>query len=182
MVEKTPNHELNKYDEGDTNWTHSPDMQTIEERLVIRDEESNLGNYSPHSGATFVAIDTGAVYDGDGSGWQQATREVSSLSVTDSLSVPSDSSAIQARGSYRNGPAGMVYVDSNGDYVAESFVTDETWSESNDTGTILQSLIDSINEARGGSSAIGEIEFGVGTFNFDTPVVFNNHTGWTLTG
>lgn len=180
MVDKTPNHGLNKYEQGDTNWTHSADMQTIEERLVIRDEEGNLGNYSPHSGATFVATDTGAVYDGDGTEWQLASRKVSSLTVTDSLSVPSDSSGIKARGSYRNVPSGIVYVDSNNDYVAESFITDETWSDSNDTGIVLQSLLDNIRDAKG--EPIGEIQFGVGSFNFDSPVSFSEHGGTTLTG
>ncbi|WP_436924495.1 hypothetical protein [Halosimplex amylolyticum] len=76
MVERTPNHDLRKYEPGETDWTHSPDMQTIEERLVVRDEEANLGRYTPHEAATFIATDTGAVYDGDGDSWTSATRDV----------------------------------------------------------------------------------------------------------
>lgn len=75
MVEETENHGLNKFSKGDTNWSHSPDMQHIEERLVIRDREENITDYTPYSTATFVATDTGVVYDGDGSTWGRATRE-----------------------------------------------------------------------------------------------------------
>ncbi|WP_123533107.1 polysaccharide deacetylase family protein [Halosimplex salinum] len=75
MVEHTPNHELNRYEPGDTDWTHSPDMRTIEERLVVRDAEANLQTYTPHEAATFIATDTGAVYDGDGDSWNAATRD-----------------------------------------------------------------------------------------------------------
>lgn len=76
MADETPNHNLNTYSEGDTNWTHSPDMEHIEERLQIRDTEEKLENYVPHSKATFIATDTGAVYDGDGSQWNKATRKL----------------------------------------------------------------------------------------------------------
>lgn len=192
MVEYTPNHELAKWEEGDTEWTHAPDMQKIEERLVIRDEETNLENYSPYSSATFVATDTGAVYDGDGSSWNGATREIetvstSNVTVSDSVTWPDGSTTTTSptgvgKESYHHVPAGIVYRDSNGSYVAESFVTEEVWRDENDTGTVLQSLLDAINEARGGNSRIGEIEFGVGKFSFDSPVVLDDHVGTTLTG
>ncbi|WP_135366305.1 polysaccharide deacetylase family protein [Halosimplex halophilum] len=81
MVERTPNHDLHRYEPGETDWTHSPDMATIEERLVVRDEEANLGNYTPHEAATFVATDTGAVYDGDGDAWTPATREADQINA-----------------------------------------------------------------------------------------------------
>ena len=74
MVEKTPNHGLHKYSQGELDWTHSPDMQTIEERMIVRDEEANLGNYAPYRTATFRATDTGAVYDGTGDSWRPAGR------------------------------------------------------------------------------------------------------------
>lgn len=86
MVEETPNHELHKYEPGDTDWTHSPDMQHIEERLVIRDVEANRSRYTPHPTATFIATDTGAVYDGDGEAWNAATRAFESIR-TKALSV-----------------------------------------------------------------------------------------------
>jgi hypothetical protein len=74
MAEKTPNHGLYKYTEGETDWTHSPDMQAIEERLVIRDLEESIGDYIPYSTTTFISTDTGNTYDGDGKSWQPAGR------------------------------------------------------------------------------------------------------------
>lgn len=74
MVEKTPNHGLNKFERGDTNWSHEGDMETAERRLPVRDIEANLGDYTPHEGAIFIATDSGAVYDGDGEVWNPATR------------------------------------------------------------------------------------------------------------
>ncbi|WP_135304374.1 hypothetical protein [Haloarcula amylovorans] len=83
MVQETANHGLNKYEAGDTDWTHSPDMQHIEERLVIKDTEANRSNYTPHPTATYVATDSGVVYDGDGSSWNAASRAVQSFSAGD---------------------------------------------------------------------------------------------------
>lgn len=74
MVEKTPNHDLNKYQIGDSSWTHAPDMETIEERLVIRDREGNRTSYVAYEGALFIATDTGAVFDSDGENWIRASR------------------------------------------------------------------------------------------------------------
>lgn len=79
MVDQTPNHGLNKYSIGETDWTHAPDMQHIEEVLRIRDTEANLSTYEPYADAEFIATDTGAVYDGDGTNWNKATREVESV-------------------------------------------------------------------------------------------------------
>lgn len=79
MADETPNHQLNTYEQGDSNWEHSTDMETIEERLVIRDVEANLSNYTPHSGATFIATDSGAVFDGDGASWNGAERALKSV-------------------------------------------------------------------------------------------------------
>lgn len=79
MVEKTPNHDLNKFERGDPDWSHSEDMETAEKRLPVRDVEGNLEEYEPHEGATFVATDTGAVYDGDGESWTPAGRDVEDL-------------------------------------------------------------------------------------------------------
>lgn len=79
MVEKTPNHGLNRYEPGERDWSHSEDMETAERLLPIRDVEANLEEYVPYEGATFVATDTGAVYDGDGQTWSPARREVAAL-------------------------------------------------------------------------------------------------------
>lgn len=109
MVENTPNHGLHKYAKGDQDWTHSPDMQTIEERLVIRDAEGNLQNYTPHAAATFVATDTGAVYDGTGDSWTAASRgfetvatnsvETARVTATESITYPDGSVVTSPPGS-----------------------------------------------------------------------------------
>ncbi|ARS89965.1 hypothetical protein [Natrarchaeobaculum aegyptiacum] len=116
MVEKTPNHGLHTYEQGETDWTHTPDMETIEERLVVRAPESERDEYEPHPAATFVAIDTGAVYDGNGSTWFRATRRyettraeettTESFVAEDALAIPTYESrdamesAIDDPGSY----------------------------------------------------------------------------------
>ena len=69
MSNKTPNHELNLYTEGDENWTHTPDMETIEERLVVRDLEENRDNYTPYTDALFFARDSERWYVGEGTSW-----------------------------------------------------------------------------------------------------------------
>lgn len=68
-MEETPNHGLNKYTKGERDWTHSPDMQTLEERVPVRDLEENLGTYTPHAGAKFEATDTERQFIGDGDAW-----------------------------------------------------------------------------------------------------------------
>lgn len=83
-MEETDNHVLNTYTSGETGWTHSPDMEHIEERLTVRDTEANLSNYTPHAGAEFIATDTGVVYDGDGGSWNKSTREYGE-SIADSV-------------------------------------------------------------------------------------------------
>ncbi|MFC7008671.1 hypothetical protein [Halalkalicoccus salilacus] len=69
MPEKTPNHELNLYAQGEDNWTHSTDMETIEERLVVRDLEENRSEYTPYLDAFFFAKDSETWYLGDGTSW-----------------------------------------------------------------------------------------------------------------
>lgn len=58
-------------------------METIEQRLVVRAFEADRFEYEPHPGATFAAIDTVAVYDGDGSRWVPATRTYGSVHTTE---------------------------------------------------------------------------------------------------
>lgn len=101
MPTPTDNHNLDVgYVEGES-WDYNDEFQTIEERLVVRDTEANLSNYTPHSAATFIATDTGAVYDGDGTNWNAATRSYNEASV--------GSSPVQ-RPIISNGDA-TIYVD-----------------------------------------------------------------------
>lgn len=78
-MEPTDNHELQIWEHGDRPWSHNEDMEYIEQRLVVRDSEANRSDYTPHDRAAFIATDTGAVYDGDGSSWNIATRGVGHL-------------------------------------------------------------------------------------------------------
>jgi len=70
----TTNHNLPKPAKGDLDGTWGDTVneeltQRLEERVEIRDVQSNLGNYTPYEDAAFRATDTGRIYLGDGSGW-----------------------------------------------------------------------------------------------------------------
>lgn len=80
MPEQTPNHALQEYSIGETGWTHTPDLQTVDERLPIAfDERANRSNYTPFQGAIFWAMDTGEIFRGDGVAWLDETLDVSQL-------------------------------------------------------------------------------------------------------
>lgn len=80
MAEETNNHNLNMYSQGETGWTHSPDMSHIEENLPIVDTASNRTTYTPYNGVLFFATDTDEVYEGDGSQWNHVSWDVSQIS------------------------------------------------------------------------------------------------------
>ncbi len=80
-MDETPNHKFNQYQHGERPWGHQPDFQEVEENLPVRDVEANLSNYTPHGGATFIATDSGAVYDGTGSQWVPASRKFGEIST-----------------------------------------------------------------------------------------------------
>jgi len=70
----TTNHEYNVPDQGDQDW-HSPfneNFEDFEVDIELRDQEANLGDYTPTEDAKFLATDTGVVYVGDGSSWTAA--------------------------------------------------------------------------------------------------------------
>lgn len=81
LMEETPNHKFNQYQHGERPWGHQEDFKEVEETLPIRDVESNLSEYTPHGGATFIATDTGAVYDGTGAEWVPAKRVFGDIST-----------------------------------------------------------------------------------------------------
>ena len=86
MADNTPNHGLNTYELGDTDWTHTPDMKALEKRVTIRDVEANVSNYVAYDGAKFEATDTEAVFYGDGERWVRAStagpdQQLETLSV-----------------------------------------------------------------------------------------------------
>jgi hypothetical protein len=68
---ETPNHEYNVPDQGQQDW-HVPlneNFEAFEVDIELRDQEGNLGNYTPAEGAKFLATDTGVVYVGNGTDW-----------------------------------------------------------------------------------------------------------------
>jgi hypothetical protein len=70
---QTPNHGYNVPNEGAQDW-HIPLNQNFRQYdtdIEIRDAAGNRGDYRPKQGAKFLASDTGAVYIGDGSGWNR---------------------------------------------------------------------------------------------------------------
>lgn len=69
----TPNHGINKPEAGTQNW-HGPlneNWEDLDTAVEIRDDDANRGDYEPKDGAKYLAIDTGAVYVGDGDSWNQ---------------------------------------------------------------------------------------------------------------
>lgn len=67
----TENHDLNTPQEGSSDW-HIPlndNFQKLDDKVEIRDEESNRDNYTPKSGAKFLSTDTENEFVGDGSQW-----------------------------------------------------------------------------------------------------------------
>lgn len=77
----TPNHNYNTPSEGTTNW-HIPlneNFHHLDTDVEIRDTEENRQNYDPKQGAKYEAIDSGAVYYGDGDTWVLADRQVNVL-------------------------------------------------------------------------------------------------------
>jgi len=163
MVENTPNHGLHKYAQGDQDWTHSLDMQTIEERLVIRDVEGNLENYTPHAAATFVATDTGAAYDGTGSSWEPANRgfetvatdsvEAATVTATESITYP-DGSVVTSPPDSSKGHDGIIrgYNGASGSGAdAEANPNDYA-----DASRAIQDVVDELESAqsRGTSGAV----------------------------
>lgn len=67
--------------EGSLDW-HVPlneNFEQLSRDVEVRDEEANIDQYDPTTGAKFFATDSGAIYSGDGSAWTlvgYATRAV----------------------------------------------------------------------------------------------------------
>jgi len=68
-------------DEGELDW-HVPlneNFERLDRDVEHRDEEANMDQYDPATGAKFFATDSGGIYSGDGSDWTlvgYATRAV----------------------------------------------------------------------------------------------------------
>lgn len=102
MADKTSNHELNLYEQGDENWTHTSDMETIEERLIVRDLEQNRDSYTAYKDGLFFATDSEIWYIGTGTSWV-------SLGTLDESTLTHKSKYV---GPFHNG----AYHSENGEY------------------------------------------------------------------
>lgn len=77
----TNNHNYNTPEEGTTNW-HIPLNENFEQLSIdveIRGSEAEKGEYEPKAGAKYEAIDSGAVYHGEGESWVLADRQLGQL-------------------------------------------------------------------------------------------------------
>lgn len=72
----TENHDFNTPKSGTENWDVPLNENTValDTRVEVRDTEANRNDYTPKEGAKFLAIDTGTVYLGDGTEWQELGR------------------------------------------------------------------------------------------------------------
>ncbi|QCC50348.1 hypothetical protein [Halapricum salinum] len=69
----TDNHNYKTPAQGTLDW-HVPlndNFASLDIDVEIRDTDANKENYEPKQNAKFLATDTGDVYLGDGSAWQQ---------------------------------------------------------------------------------------------------------------
>lgn len=67
----TENHNFETPNEGATDW-HIPlneNFAQLDTQVEVRDDEEQLNNYTPKNGAKFFATDTGRIFIGDGSQW-----------------------------------------------------------------------------------------------------------------
>lgn len=70
MPDFTDNHELQLFASGETDWTHSPDMNVLEQAVSLkRARAPDTAQETPHSGSLFLNTSTGEIYEGDGTAW-----------------------------------------------------------------------------------------------------------------
>lgn len=87
---------------GTLDW-HVPlneNFNNLDTDVELRDIDANKGNYTPTAGAKFLATDTGSIYLGDGSSWNQIGTISSSVSggtTDDGARVAASASDIQTQ-------------------------------------------------------------------------------------
>lgn len=102
MPDNTPNHDLNLYEQGDEDWTHTPDMETIEERLIVRDLGENRDDYTPYADALFFARDSKTWYVGDGTSWTRLGT-IGESTIADGIDDKRDHIGAFHSGGYHDG-------------------------------------------------------------------------------
>lgn len=90
-MDYTTNHQLSKPTQGEEYGdAYRQDADYLEGTLPIRDTYANRSNYEPKADAVFVATDTGAVLEGDGSSWNHVGREMKWVRHMPQSSAPSN--------------------------------------------------------------------------------------------
>jgi hypothetical protein len=92
----------NTPEQGTLDW-HNPlneNFTKLDRDVEIRDARSNLENYDPNDGSKFLATDTGDVYLGDGSEWNQigTVAPAETSTATGSGGEVSDGSVVAGTG------------------------------------------------------------------------------------
>jgi hypothetical protein len=108
----------NTPEQGTLDW-HNPlneNFNKLDRDVEIRDQHANLENYDPNDGSKFLATDTGDVYLGDGSNWNQ----IGTVAPADTTSNTSTSSGEVSDGSV---------VASEGDVqsIMDDYATGDQW-------------------------------------------------------
>lgn len=89
----TPNHDYSTPSKGQTNWhlDLNSNFEKIDEDVAIRDTEARKGDHKPKQGIKYEAIDSGAIYYGNGSSWVLSDRKVESVEASRIHTVPEGS-------------------------------------------------------------------------------------------
>ena len=135
MGERTTNHDLYKGDDGehDIHDELNSNLDHIDATLTIRDVESNKTRYDPVTNAVFVATDTGAIYEGTGTSWTRAGRDMAYARLVPRSAPPSNPrTGMQALADGTNWDGGV------GDGTARVVIYDGTgWQSLGSLGTSL---------------------------------------------
>jgi len=88
----TDNHNYNTPSEGTLNWDVplNENFEQIDTDVEIRDTDANRTSYTPKDGAKYLATDTGTVYVGDGSNWNEVGSLTNVAVGTSQPSSPSE--------------------------------------------------------------------------------------------
>lgn len=76
----TENHSYNIPEKGSTDWNVplNKNFENLDTDVEVRDNEAELEKYVPKQGAKFFAVDTGAIYIGDGEEWTKVPFQLPS--------------------------------------------------------------------------------------------------------
>lgn len=168
----TENHSLSTPPRGFQDWDEplNDNFTSIDTKLPVVDLETNTGNYTPKEDAVFISSDTGAIFRGDGSSWNElpdsgpislADDEAITFGSDDDYSIEYDSSndLLQIRDEGASNDA--ITIDSsqnvsvvNGSLTVSGGTTDVNGNDLEDSGTTIWDT--SVGEVP--DSALGSID------------------------